>query len=49
MSIGYKGVVGEGVSVGNRKEVVEDVFEVTIHGRFRLFVNKELKMLSGAL
>jgi len=31
-SVGSKGVVGEGVSVGNGEEVVEEVFVVTMHG-----------------
>jgi len=48
-SVGSKGDVGEGVSVGNGEEVVEEVFEIAICGRFRLFVNNELKMLSGVL
>ena len=45
MSVGSKGDVGEGVSVGNGKEV----FVVAMHRRFRLCVNRELKMLSGVL
>jgi len=32
MSVGSKGVVGEGVSVGNGEEVVEEVFVVVMHG-----------------
>jgi len=47
--VGSKGVVGEGVSVGNGEEVVKDVYKVTICRQFRLFVNNELKMSSGAL
>jgi len=32
-SVGSKGVVGEGISIGNGEEVVEDVFVVVICGR----------------
>jgi len=32
MSVGSKGVVGEGISIGNGEEVVEDVFVVAICG-----------------
>jgi len=31
MSVGSKGVVGEGVSIGNGEEVVEEVFVVAMH------------------
>jgi len=48
-SVGSKGVVGEGVSIGNGEEVVKDVFVVVMHEQFRLCVNRELKMLSGVL
>ena len=48
-SVGSKGVVGEGVSIGKGEEVVEDVFIVVMCGQFRLCVNRELKMSSGVL
>ena len=47
-SVGSKGVIGEGVSVGNGDEVVEDVF-VAICGRLGSCVNSVLKMSSGVL
>jgi len=49
ISVGNKGVVGEGVSVGNGEEVLEEVFVIVMHGRLRLCVNRELKMLLGVL
>jgi len=49
MSVGNKGVVGEGVSVGNGEKVVEEVFVVVMCRRLRLCVNKELKMSLGVL
>jgi len=49
MSVGSKGVIGEGVSVGNGEEVVEDVFVVAICRRLGLCVNSVLKMSSGVL
>jgi len=49
MSIGNKGVVGEGVSIGNGEEVVKEVFVITMCRQLRLCVNRELKMLSGVL
>jgi len=48
-SVGSKGVIGEGVSVGNGEEVVEDVFVVTICGQLGSCVNRVLKMSSGVL
>jgi len=32
MSVGSKGVIGEGISIGNGEEVVEDVFVIAICG-----------------
>ena len=46
-SVGNKGVVGEGVSVSNSEEVVEEVFVITMCRWLRLCVTRELKMLSG--
>ena len=53
MSVGSKGVVGEGVSDGNGEEVVKEavkeVFVIAMCEGFRLCVNRELKMSSGVL
>ena len=48
-SVGSKGVVGEGVSIGNGEEVVKEVFVIAMHRQFRLCVNRGLKMSSGVL
>jgi len=49
MSVGSKGVVGEGVSIGNGEEVVEEVFVIVICGQLGSCVNRVLKILSGVL
>ena len=49
MSVGSKGVIGEGISIGNGEEVVEDVFVIAICGRLGSCVNRVLKMSSGVL
>jgi len=49
MSAGSKGVVGEGISVGNGEEVVEDIFVIMICERFGSCVNRVLKMSLGVL
>jgi len=49
MSVGSKSIVGEGISIGNGEEVVEDVFVIAICGRLGSCVNRVLKMSSGVL
>jgi len=47
--VGVKGDVGEGVSIGNGEEVVEEVFVIVMCRQLRLCVNRELKMSLGVL
>jgi len=49
MSVSSKCVIGEGVSIGNGEEVVEDVFVIVICRRLGSCMNRVLKMSSGVL